>query len=144
MTSESDLAPTTTSQSGARLGLGGLNTWARITALVGLDNRGAEPRALFVPSDAAFGMLPSEVLCKLLSHTEGDFRRAFLARAATDASISLESLSGRRILITTLDGRPLAIDATGGELMVGEAEVLDVRTLPNGTVIFILDDAALN
>jgi hypothetical protein len=31
------------------------------------------------------------------------------------------------------------IDATGEEVMVGDAEALDVRTLPDGRVLFVLD-----
>ncbi|MGH6894217.1 MAG: fasciclin domain-containing protein [Dongiaceae bacterium] len=123
---------------------GGIRTWIRITELGGLEDVGRRPQTLFVPSDAAFGMLPNEELCELLSPAQGERRRAFLARAGTDSRISPESLSGGRISVTTLDGRALTIDATGGELMVGDAEALDVRTMLDGTVIFVLDDVMLN
>ena len=70
-----------------------------------------------------------------------DLRRAFLARGATDSRVSPEEIAGKRISIVTLDGRPLIIDATGEELMVGDSEALDVRRTPDGKVIYVLDHA---
>ena len=98
-----------------------------------------------MPSDAAFESLPPEELQAL----------AVAAISATSAApswrarrprqrIAPNDLAGKRISVTTLDGRPLVIDATGEEVMVGDAEALDVRTLPDGRVLFVLDHAAAN
>ncbi len=141
-----DLAatPPVTRAAEITLGTGGTRTWARIVELGGLANFDMTARTLFVPSDAAFDALPKDRLCDLLTPAKPEVRRAFLARAASDSRIAPETLSGRRISVATLDGRALTIDATGGELMVGEAEALDVGGMPDGRVIFILDDAMLN
>ena len=119
----------------------GIQTWTRMMELGGLEDFGKAPQTLFVPSDAAFNNMPNDVLKELLSPGGGEQRRAFLARGATDAQLTPHEIAGKRISITTLDGRPLTIDATGEELMVGDAEALDVRRLPDGKVIFILDHA---
>jgi hypothetical protein len=121
------------------LGTGGIQTWIRLTELDGLGEAEMPAQTLFVPSDAAFESLPPEDLAALLDRP--DKRRAFLAGSATRTRISPDQLAGRRISVTTLDGRPLVIDGTGGELMVGDAEALDVRTLPDGRVVFVLDHA---
>jgi len=122
-------------------GTGGIQTWSRIVELGGLENFGKSPQTLFVPSDAAFESLPTDELKELLAPGNSDLRRAFLARGATDSRLTPEEIAGKRISVTTLDGRLLTIDATGEELMVGDAEALDVRRLPDGKVIYVLDHA---
>jgi uncharacterized surface protein with fasciclin (FAS1) repeats len=120
-------------------GAGGIQTWTRIMELGGLEDFDKPAQTLFVPSDEAFDALSPAELQALLD--QRDRRRAFLAGAATDSLISPEEIAGKRMTVTTLDGRPLTIDATGGELMVGDAEALDVRRLPDGRMIFVLDHA---
>ena len=122
-------------------GNGGIQTWTRMMELGGLENFGKAPQTMFVPSDDAFQTLSTDELKALLSPGQSDERRAFLARGSTDSRLTPEEIAGKRISITTLDGRPLTIDATGEELLVGDAEALDVRRLPDGKVIFVLDHA---
>jgi hypothetical protein len=123
------------------VGNGGIQTWTRMMELGGLDTFGKTPQTLFVPSDAAFRSIPTAEIRELMVPGSNDLRRAFLARGATDSRLTPEDIAGKRISVTTLDGRPLTIDATGGELMVGDAEALDVRKLPDGRVVFVLDHA---
>jgi len=122
-------------------GAEGIQTWTHIMELGGIEDLGKSPQTLFVPSDAAFTSIPVDELKELLSPDGRDLRRAFLARGATDSRLAPNEIAGRRISVTTLDGRPLTIDATGEELMVGDAEVLDVRALPNGRTMYVLDHA---
>lgn len=122
-------------------GAGGIQTWTRIMELGGLEDFDKPAQTLFVPSDEAFQTLSPAELRTLLAPGQRDRRRAFLAGAATDSVISPAEIAGKRMTVTTLDGRPLTIDATGGELMVGDAEALDVRRLPDGRMIFVLDHA---
>lgn len=119
----------------------GIQTWTRMMQMGGLDDFGKAPQTLFVPSDAAFQNMPTDVLKELLSPSGSEQRRAFLARGATDAQLTPHEIAGKRVSITTLDGRPLTIDATGEELMVGDAEALDVRRLPDGKMLYVLDHA---
>ncbi|MGH6894222.1 MAG: fasciclin domain-containing protein [Dongiaceae bacterium] len=122
-------------------GTGGIETWTRIVQLGGLEDLGRPAQTLFVPSDAAFKSLPAKEVAELLAPGGRDLRRAFLARAASESRIAPEAIAGKRISIATLDGRLLTIDATGEELMVGDSEALDVRRLPDGRVIYVLDHA---
>jgi uncharacterized surface protein with fasciclin (FAS1) repeats len=119
----------------------GIQTWTRMMQMGDLDDFGKAPQTLFVPSDAAFQNMPIDVLKELLSPSGSEQRRAFLARGATDAQLTPHDLAGKRVSVTTLDGRPLTIDATGEELMVGDAEALDVRRLPDGKMLYVLDHA---
>ena len=122
-------------------GTGGIQTWSRMMELGGLEDFGKSAQTMFVPSDAAFQSLPTDELKALLAPGNSELRRAFLARGATDSRVTPEEIAGKRISITTFDGRPLTIDATGEELMVGDSEALDVRRLPDGKVIYVLDHA---
>lgn len=119
----------------------GIRTWTRMVQLGGLEAFGKSPQTLFVPSDAAFNSIPTEEIRELMAPANKDLRRAFLGRGATDSRVTPEQIAGRRISVTTLDGRPLTIDATGEELMVGDAEALAVRKLPDGRVMYVLDHA---
>ncbi len=139
MTMDTGTQPETTRV--ADVSTNGIQTWTRMMELGGLDDFGKAPQTLFVPSDAAFQTLPTDVLKDLLSPGGSEQRRAFLARGATDASLTPNEIAGRRVSVTTLDGRPLTIDATGEELMVGDAEALDVRRLPDGKMLYVLDHA---
>ena len=121
-------------------GTEGIQTWTRLMELGGLEKYGT-PQTLFVPSDEAFSTLPVDELKELFSPGGYERRRAFLARGATDSRLAPVSIAGKRVSVTTLDGRPLTIDATGEELMVGDSEALEIRSLPDGRVIFVLDHA---
>ena len=141
MTLNTGTSPQVTRVADIATGTGGIQTWTRLMELGGLEGFGKSPQTLFVPSDAAFKSLPTDEVKELLAPDGRDLRRAFLARAATDSRLTPEQIAGKRISVTTLDGRPLTIDATGGELMVGDAEALDIRKLPDGRVIYVLDHA---
>ena len=141
MTGDTVESPQTTGTADASMqtSVDGIRIWARIMELGRQEGFTRLALTMFVPSDAAFMTLPAGDLSKLLAPTGRDLRHAFLARAATDARISPREIAGKRVSITTLDGRLLAIDATGGELMVGDAEAIDVRTMSDGRVIYVLD-----
>lgn len=141
MTMNTGTQPEATRVADVTSGTGGIQTWTRMMELGGLENYGKAAQTLFVPSDAAFETLPTDELKELLSPGMSDRRRAFLARGATDSRLTPEDIAGKRISITTLDGRPLTIDATGEELLVGDSEALEVRTLPDGKLIYVLDHA---
>lgn len=125
------------------LGSGGIQTWIKLTELDGGGETDKPAQTLFVPSDEAFKSLPSDQLSALMTPERADSRRAFLARAGTTTRVSPNELAGQRITVRTLDGRLLVIDSTGSEVMVGDAEAVDIRQLPDGRMLFVLDHVSL-
>jgi Secreted and surface protein containing fasciclin-like repeats len=117
----------------------GLTTWAYLLAL----NAGSavkHARTLFIPSDDAFRHLPGETLTILLNAESRNERERLLERGASAEPVSINEIAGRRVQLKTLDGGLLTIDATSGEIHVGDAEAIAVQTLDDGRVIFVLDD----
>lgn len=118
----------------------GIQTWAHVLSLSRADDPVRRAPTLFVPSDNAMQLLPDGMIDELLRPGGADLRRAFLARSATDMRLSVRDIAGKRVQLATLDGRPLVIDATDGEIVVGDAEAIEIRALPDGRTLFILDD----
>jgi len=118
----------------------GIQAWVRVLSMSGADDPVRRAPTLFVPSDGAMRLLPDGMIDELLRPSGGALRRAFLARSATDIRLSAQDIAGKRIQLSTLDGRPLVIDATEGEVIVGDAEAIEIRELPDGRTLFILDD----
>lgn len=117
----------------------GIQAWTHILSLSDADDPARRAPTLFVPSDSAMRILPDGMI-KELVHPNGDeLRRAFLARSATEARIELKDIAGKRIQLETLDSRLLVIDGTGGDIQVGDTEAIEIRALPDGRSLFILD-----
>ncbi len=121
----------------------GIQAWVHVLSLSGADDPVRRAPTLFVLSDGAMQVLPDGMIDELLHSGGVDLRRAFLARSATDTRLSARDIAGKRIQLSTLDGRPLVIDATQGEVIVGDAEAIEIRALPDGRMLFILDDQIL-
>jgi len=117
----------------------GLATWARLLAL-NADSPVMHARTLFIPSDDAFRHLPGETLTILVNPESTRQRERLLERGASAEPVSIDEIAGRRVQLKTLDGGLLTIDATSGEIYVGDAEAIAVQTLDDGRVIFVLDD----
>jgi uncharacterized surface protein with fasciclin (FAS1) repeats len=117
----------------------GLATWARLLAL-NANSPAMQARTLFIPSDNAFRHLPGETLTVLLNPKSTKPRERLLERGASAEPVSINEIAGRRVQLKTLDGGLLTIDATSGEILVGDAEAIAVQTLDDGRVIFVLDD----
>jgi hypothetical protein len=118
----------------------GIQAWVRVLSMSGPDDPARRAPTLFVPSDGAMRLLPDGMIDELLRPSGDALRRAFLARSATGTRLSAQDIAGQRIQLSTLDGRPLVIDATQGEVIVGDAEAIEIRELPDGRTLFILDD----
>lgn len=118
----------------------GIQVWVHVLALSAPDDPVRRAPTLFVPSDGAMRALPDGMAAELVDPGDQSLRRSFLARSASDVRVGLDELAGKRIQLSTLDGRPLVIDATGGEIRVGDTEAVEIRTLPDGRSLFILDD----
>lgn len=118
----------------------GIQAWVRVLSLTNADDPVRRAPTLFVPSDSAMHALPDDMTDELGRPNGRTLRRAFLARSATEMRIELKDIAGKRIQLSTLDGRPLVIDATGGDIRVGNTEAIEVRTLPDGRTLFVLDD----
>lgn len=118
----------------------GIQAWVHVLSLSDADDPVRRAPTLFVPSDSAMRLLPDGMSDELSRPAGIALRRAFLARSATDTRLSARDIAGKRVQLSTLDGRPLVIDATEGEVIVGDAEAIEIRQLPDGRTLFILDD----
>jgi len=124
---------------GAASTLSGIHSWGRILALTQAEDFDRSAQTFFVPSDAAFRESYEANLAELLAPAHESKRRDFLASTATESRITPRDVMGKRTSVRLLSDRTLSIDDTRGELMVGEAEVLEIRMLPDGRFLFVLD-----
>ncbi|MDD3934622.1 MAG: fasciclin domain-containing protein [Methanoculleus sp.] len=83
---------------------------------------GPGPYTVFAPTDEAFSRLPDAVMEELFDDPKGNLAEVLLYHVAPGNYIA--SGIAANDTIATVQGSPIAVDATGGNVMVNDAEVI--------------------
>jgi uncharacterized surface protein with fasciclin (FAS1) repeats len=119
-----------------------LSTLVSALQEAGLDQTlsGAGPYTVFAPTNAAFDRLPAGTLDALLADTT-ELTSVLTYHAASGRLMAVDLAN--RTSITTLQGSPLAINATGGRVRVDGANVTQADIQASNGVIHVIDAVML-
>lgn len=120
---------------------GSFNTLVAAVKAAGLVDtlKGEGPFTVFAPTDAAFAKLPSGTVDMLLKPENRDKLVAVLTYHVVPGNVMSSDIAGKKLEAATVQGSKVAINATGGSVMVDGASVVkaDIKTA-NG-VIHVID-----
>ncbi|MFN3960983.1 MAG: fasciclin domain-containing protein [Parvularculaceae bacterium] len=126
------------------VGAGQFNTLVAAVQAAGLEEslRAPGKKTVFAPTDAAFAALPAGTVETLLKPENKDKLVAILTYHIVDGKTKSADLAGKKLSVTTLNGAPLAIDATNG-VKVGGAKVVTADVYASNGVIHVIDAVLL-
>ena len=101
------------------------------------------PFTVFAPTDEAFAQLPAGTVESLLLPENQDQLTAILTYHVIPGAVMSADLAGQRLAVETVQGSELAVDATGGGVMVGDATVVQADVVASNGVIHVIDTVLL-
>lgn len=105
--------------------------------------KGKGPFTVFAPTDDAFAKLPAGTLDNLLKPENKDKLTAILTYHVIAGKVMSKSLLGKKTDAKTVNGANVAIDATGGSVMVKDAKVIKADIKASNGVIHVIDTVLL-
>jgi uncharacterized surface protein with fasciclin (FAS1) repeats len=100
--------------------------------------KGEGPFTVFAPTDEAFAELPEGTVASLLEPGNKDQLVAILTYHVVPGKVMSGDIAGQRVAPETVQGRPLAINATEG-VMVNDARVVAADVEASNGVIHVID-----
>ena len=100
--------------------------------------KGEGPFTVFAPTDEAFAELPEGTVESLLKPENKDQLVAILTYHVVPGKVMSGDIAGQRVAPETVQGRPLAINATEG-VMVNDARVVAADVEATNGVIHVID-----
>ncbi|WP_128860247.1 fasciclin domain-containing protein [Methanocella paludicola] len=121
---------------------GGFNTLVTAVKAAGLVDalKGAGPFTVFAPNDAAFKKLPAGTLDAVLK--DKNKLTDILTYHVVPGKMPASDVAKQRSL-KTLEGKPLSVDASGGNVMINDARVIQADIMCNNGVIHVIDSVLL-
>jgi len=101
--------------------------------------KGEGPFTVFAPTDEAFAKLPAGTVENLLKPENKDQLVALLTYHVVPGKTMSGDLAGKAVEVTTVEGSPVEIDATGGGVMVDDARVIQADIEADNGVIHVID-----
>lgn len=101
--------------------------------------KGAGPFTVFAPTDAAFAALPAGTVEMLLKPENKAKLASVLTYHVVPGKVMSGDLLGKKATPKTVEGQTLAIDATGGGVMVNDATVSTADIAATNGVIHVID-----
>jgi len=101
--------------------------------------KGEGPFTVFAPTDEAFAKLPAGTVENLLKPENKDQLVALLTYHAVPGKTMSGDLAGKAVEVTTVEGSPVEIDATGSGVMVDDARVIQADIEADNGVIHVID-----
>ncbi|WP_242480559.1 fasciclin domain-containing protein [Rhodovibrio sodomensis] len=100
---------------------------------------GEGPFTVFAPTDEAFANLPEGTVENLLKPENRDQLRAILTYHVVPEEVPSSAIAGKTLQADTVNGKPLGIDASGGGVEVGNANVVAADVSASNGVIHVVD-----
>ena len=104
---------------------------------------GDGPFTVFAPTDEAFSKLPDGTLESLLKPENKDKLTAILTYHVLATKVMAGDIAGKQVDAETVNGTDLSIDATGGGVTAGGAEVVIPDVAASNGVIHVVDSVIL-
>jgi uncharacterized surface protein with fasciclin (FAS1) repeats len=101
--------------------------------------KGEGPFTVFAPTDEAFAKLPEGTVEDLLKPENKEQLVALLTYHVVPGKTMAGDLAGKQVEATTVQGSSVAIDATGGGVMVDDASVVQADIEADNGVIHVID-----
>ena len=101
--------------------------------------KGEGPFTVFAPTDEAFAKLPAGTVENLLKPENKEQLVALLTYHVVPGKTMTGDLAGQELEATTVQGSPVAIDATGNGVMVDDANVVQADIEADNGVIHVID-----
>jgi uncharacterized surface protein with fasciclin (FAS1) repeats len=101
------------------------------------------PFTVFAPTDEAFAALPEGTVESLLRPENKDQLVAVLTYHVVPGAVMSSDLAGQMLDVATVQGSTVAIDATGGGVMVNDATVVAADVEATNGVIHVIDTVLL-
>jgi uncharacterized surface protein with fasciclin (FAS1) repeats len=123
---------------------GSFNTLVAAVQAAGLVEtlKGDGPFTVFAPTDDAFAKLPDGTVEMLLLPENKDKLVAVLTYHVVAGKVMSGDIAGKRVAPETLQGRPIAVNATSG-VMVNDANVVAADVEASNGVIHVIDTVLL-
>jgi uncharacterized surface protein with fasciclin (FAS1) repeats len=123
---------------------GSFNTLVTAVKAAGLVDtlKGSGPFTVFAPNDAAFAKLPAGTVENLLKPENKDKLVAILTYHVVPGKVMSKDIAGRKMMVKTVEGGRVAIDATDG-VSVDGAKVVKADIETSNGVIHVIDTVVI-
>jgi len=120
--------------------VGSFNTLVTAVTIADLVEtlKGPGPFTVFAPNDDAFAKIPAETLNTLLDPKNKGALAGILTYHVIAGKVMSADIAGKSLSVVTVNGAPVAIDATDG-VMVGGAKVIVADIETSNGVIHVID-----
>jgi uncharacterized surface protein with fasciclin (FAS1) repeats len=98
------------------------------------------PFTVFAPTDEAFAKLPEGTVESLLKPENQDQLKAILTYHVVPGKTMSSDLAGKQVEVVSVEGSAIPIDATGDNVMVGDATVTQADVEADNGVIHVIDE----
>ncbi|MEM7025620.1 MAG: fasciclin domain-containing protein [Pseudomonadota bacterium] len=105
--------------------------------------KGEGPFTVFAPTDEAFAKLPEGTVEDLLKPENKDQLVAVLTYHVVPGKVMSADIAGKEMGAASVQGQEIPIDATGSDVMVGEAKVTQADIETDNGVIHVIDTVIL-
>ena len=124
---------------------GSFKTLVAAIEAAGLEEtlKGPGPFTVFAPNDEAFAKLPAGTVETLLKPENKDKLVQILTYHVVPGKVMSDDIAGKTAEAKTVEGSTLEVDASGGDVMVDEARVVQADIAADNGVIHVIDTVVM-
>jgi uncharacterized surface protein with fasciclin (FAS1) repeats len=101
--------------------------------------KGPGPYTVFAPTDAAFAKLPPGTVESLLKPENKQKLVTLLTYHVLPGKVTSKDIAGKKMEVKTVQSSAVAVDATGGKVMVNDARVVSPDVTADNGLIHVID-----